>query len=261
MTETLTPRQQREREFYNKFSQHDKCDKRVILDPITSSEHRPWNPYWHFFRLVKDHFRPGMRLLDFGCGWGSNTILFAKVGYEIEGFDISEGNLEVARRLAQEHEVAERVHFGLQAAEKLSYPDEHFDVIAGIDILHHVQIEPAMAEVRRVLKPGGVAFFREPVENAIFDRLRNTWLVRKLIPNKVSLDRHITEDERKLNRHELRVICRTFPRHRIDRFRVMSRLAALFPKREILLEKLDRQMRWVPGYMLFCGTIVLTLQK
>src|SRR4051794_13115205 len=106
--EALTPRQQREREFYNCYSQ-DRCDRRVILDPILGNETRPWNSYWHFFELVRGRFRPGARLLDFGCGWGSNTILFARIGYEVDGFDISEGNLAVAERLAEEHGVAGRV--------------------------------------------------------------------------------------------------------------------------------------------------------
>jgi 2-polyprenyl-3-methyl-5-hydroxy-6-metoxy-1,4-benzoquinol methylase len=255
-----TPRQQREREFYNQYSK-GYCDTRVNLDPITSPEHRPWNSYWHFFRLVRDRYRPGARLLDFGCGWGSNTILFAKAGYEVDGFDIAENNLAVARDLAEQHEVADRVRLSLQMAEQLEYPDESFDVVAGVDILHHVQLEPALRECRRVLKPGGVAFFREPIANFLFDPIRNTWLMRKLVPNHSSLDRHITEDERKLTRRDLRLIRSVFPRTRIDRFRVLSRLGVFCRRIERTMEKLDLWMAHVPGYTVFAGSGVLTLEK
>src|SRR5262249_48636710 len=180
MTTGLPPRQQRERAFYNRYSQ-DRCDRRVILDPILGKESRPWNSYWHFFDLVRGRFRQGARLLDFGCGWGSNTILFARAGYEVDGLDISEGNRAVAERLALEHGVADRVHLHRMAAENLAFADDTFDVIAGIDILHHVQVEQAMRECHRVLKPGGVAYFREPVENFLVDAVRNTRLMRWLL--------------------------------------------------------------------------------
>jgi 2-polyprenyl-3-methyl-5-hydroxy-6-metoxy-1,4-benzoquinol methylase len=260
MTEALTPRQQREREFYNRYAD-GYCDRRVILDPILGHELRPWNSYWHFFQLVKDRFRQGARLLDFGCGWGSNTVLFAKLGYEVDAFDISEGNLEVARNLAAEHGVAGRARLHLMPAERLDFPDESFDVVAGIDILHHVQVEPALRECRRVLRPGGAAFFHEPVSNFLFDTVRNTWLVRRLVPNRASLDRHITHDERKLDRADVRAIRRVFPSCRFDRFRVLSRLVVLFPRRETLLQKLDLRLAKLPGYRALSGTVVMTLEK
>ena len=133
---SLTPRQQREREYYNRYSQRKK-DARVNLAPIAGKEQRPWNPYWHLFGLVKKRYRPGARLLDFGCGWGDNSLIFAHIGYQVDGFDISEGNLELARQLSDKEGLTEQVHFSLQRAERLKYPDAHFDVVAGVDILHH----------------------------------------------------------------------------------------------------------------------------
>ncbi|HVN45627.1 MAG TPA: class I SAM-dependent methyltransferase, partial [Steroidobacteraceae bacterium] len=180
--QALAPRQQREREYYDQYSQRQKDTARVNLGPISGKEHRPWNPYWHFFALVKERFRPGACLLDFGCGWGDNTAVFARIGYQVEGFDISERNLEVARQLAASAGVANQVHFGVQTAESLDYSDGQFDVVAGVDILHHVEIPRAIAECRRVLRPGGVAFFIEPLMNPLFDTVRNTRLVQRFWP-------------------------------------------------------------------------------
>jgi len=211
--------------------------------------------------LVKERFRPGARLLDFGCGWGDNTAVFARIGYQVEGFDISERNLEVARQLAASEGVANQVHFGVQTAESLDYSDGQFDVVAGVDILHHVEIPRAIAECRRVLRPGGVAFFIEPLMNPLFDTVRNTRLVQRFWPNEASLERHITHDERKLTEEDLKFIRRMFPQHKIEPFRILSRLGVLFPAGTLSLEKLDYSLRRVPSYGRLAGTIVLSLEK
>lgn len=259
-TGTLTPRQQREREYYDQYSQRQK-NARVNLAPIAGKEYRPWNPYWHLFALVKERYRPGARMLDFGCGWGENTPIFAHIGYQVEGFDISEGNLQVARQLAEKAGVETRTHFSIERAEHLGYPDGHFDVVAGVDILHHVDISSAISECSRVLRAGGVAFFVEPLLNPLFDSIRNTGLVRRFWPNEVSFERHITCDERKLTAADLELISRIFPRHTIDRFRILSRLAVLFPGSLKDLEKLDYSFRFLPFYRYLAGTIVLTVNK
>lgn len=256
----LTPRQQREREYYDQYSQQQK-NVEVNLAPISGTEQRPWNPYWHLFALVKERFRPGSRLLDFGCGWGDNSSIFAHIGYEVEGFDISEGNLDVARQLAENEGLANRIHFSVQRAESLNYPDGHFDVVAGVDILHHVEISPAIAECHRVLREGGVAFFTEPLANPLFETVRNTRLVLRFWPNDASFERHITCDERKLTAEDLKVIASIFPDHRIERFRILSRLDVLFHAGLMRLEKLDYSFRSVPFYGRLAGTIVLTLEK
>jgi ubiquinone/menaquinone biosynthesis C-methylase UbiE len=234
---------------------------RVNLAPIAGKEQRPWNPYWHLFALVQKSYRPGARLLDFGCGWGDNSVVFAHIGYQVEGFDISEGNLDVARQLAEKEGLAKQAHFSVQRAESLNYPDGHFDVVAGVDILHHVDIPSAMIECRRVLREGGVAFFVEPLSNPLFDRVRNTRLVRRFWPNEASFERHLTADERKVTNEDLKLIGRFFPRHRIDRFRILSRLEVLFHVGLMRLEKLDYTLRFVPFYGALAGTIVLTLEK
>jgi len=258
--QALTPRQQREREYYNQYSQQMK-DARVDLAAIAGKEQRPWNPYWHLFALVKERYTPGSRLLDFGCGWGTNSAVFAHIGYQVQGFDISERNLEVARQVAEKEGIADQVNFSVQRAEALEYPDGHFDVVAGVDILHHVEISSAITECRRVLREGGVAFFIEPLNNPLFDYVRNTRVVRRFCPNDASFERHITCDERKLTNKDLAVIGRIFPRHRIDRFRVASRLQVLFPGDGMAWEKLDYSLRFVPLYGSLAGTIVLTLEK
>ena len=92
----------------------------------------------------------------------------------MDGFDLSEKNIKIAQKLARRHSLDGRCRFQPMAAERLTYPDNTFDVIVGIDILHHVEIGPAIDEAFRVLKPGGVAIFKEHAEVPVLDPIRNT---------------------------------------------------------------------------------------
>jgi SAM-dependent methyltransferase len=208
----LTMRQQRESAYYDQYSRLT-APREVDFAPISSRESRPWNDYWYLCEQVVRHFRAGtQRLLDFGCGPGEYAVLFAKLGYEVHGFDISPGNVAHAEWLSQQYGLADRTRFTVAVAEDLPYPSDFFDIAVGVDILHHVEIGPALRECLRTLKPGGIALFREPVAAPIFDTLRNTRLVKAWVPNAKSFERHITDDERKLSAADLRAIRELCPR-------------------------------------------------
>ena len=177
MTMSLTERQKREREYYNKYAvMHNPAKAKVNLSPVLSvlngEERRPWNSYWAVYEFAINEFKPGAKLLDFGTGPGENALRFAHIGYEVEGFDISEKNIEIATELFSKNEKIG--NFQVSFAEELPYSDETFELIVGIDILHHVDIEESINECHRVLKKGGKAFFREPVEVPVLDRIRET---------------------------------------------------------------------------------------
>jgi SAM-dependent methyltransferase len=73
------------------------------------------------------------------------------------GIDISEGM--ISRAKSQFPAIAFRV----MDCERLEFPDESFDLVAGWAILHHCNRSAALSEVARVLKPGGSAVFWEPL--------------------------------------------------------------------------------------------------
>jgi SAM-dependent methyltransferase len=68
--------------------------------------------------------------------------------------------------------------FLLMDAHKLAFPDAHFDVVFGAGILHHLELETALREIGRVLRPGGRIVFSEPLDNNPVGRL-----VRRLTPS------------------------------------------------------------------------------
>ena len=262
----LTERQRRELEFYEEFS---KCNEplEVNFDVIAGKETRPWNSYWRVVEIAKEHFQSEeQKLLDFGCGTGLNSMVFAKIGYEVFGFDLSPSNISIAESLAQKYGVAERTHFSVNAAESLNYEDEFFDVIVGVDILHHINISQALTECSRVLKPGGLAIFHEPMRAPVFDTLRETRFGRWIAPKEASLDRHVTHDERKLSADDLEVIKSFDPNLSTERFLLFSRLDRFVrnseSKEASRLEKIDfRLFKLLPFLKTYAGIIVLVLKK
>ena len=262
----LTERQRREHDYYKEFYASGAGQMTVNFDPVAGREERPWNSYWYVLSAIKEAWRPGMKVLDFGCGTGEHSVLFASMGYAVHGFDISEQGVQAGRVLADKYGYGDRITLDVMTAENLQFADGSFDVIAGIDILHHVDIPLALPECFRVLKPGGCAFFREPVEAPVFDRFRSTALLTRLAPRGKSLERHITEDEKKLTRKDLDDVVRVFRDATLQRFAVLSRLDRFvdlkFWKQGSFLEWIDwKASRLFPAYASFGGAVVMKLVK
>lgn len=271
---TLSERQLREKEYYEKYAHtfdlKQEIDFAPIEGPLLEKERRPWNSYWRTYELPIDHFRQvqkaDAKLLDFGCGPGDNSLRFSRIGYKVTGFDISEKNVENCRTLFAKNGQSENGHFVVSVAEKLPFENESFEIVVGIDILHHVDIPIAVREVLRVLKNNGIAVFREPIEVPILDRIRNSWLIKKLVPNEVSLENHITKDERKLNVNDFKALNEIFPNMTIERSLILSRFDKFIrphgAKHASLLEKIDYFLsKLLPFYSQLGGAAVIILKK
>jgi SAM-dependent methyltransferase len=106
--------------------------------------------------LLRPQLSPGARILDAGCGTGRNLEEFA-VWARPSGVDLSEEALRFCRRR------------GVPAArgrvQALPFPQDAFDAVTSFDVLYHRWIEDdaaAVAELVRVLRPGGVLLVRVP---------------------------------------------------------------------------------------------------
>lgn len=109
--------------------------------------------------FAADLIRSGMRVLDLGCGPGSITLdLAARVGPTggAVGVDVEPGQVETARRAADARGLSQ-ARFEVASAYALPFDDASFDAVTAHTVLQHLR-DPAdaLAEVRRVLRPGGV---------------------------------------------------------------------------------------------------------
>lgn len=98
-------------------------------------------------------------ILDFGCGLGRHSIYFAKQGFSVSAFDLSEEGVSSLRKWAKDENV--NVQTTVCDMLNLPYADNSFDCIFAYHVISHTDtngMKTILAEIRRILKPGGEIF-------------------------------------------------------------------------------------------------------
>ena len=116
------------------------------------------------------HLKPGMRVLDIGCGPGSISVglALAVAPGEFQGIDMEQSQIDIATSVAQEAGLS-NAQFQVADALALPFPDDYFDAVHCNAILVHIPDTSAiLAEIYRVLKPGGILGSRDPVFDSCF---------------------------------------------------------------------------------------------
>ncbi len=125
----------------------------------------------------------GKKVLVYGCGYDVAPIWFARHGAQVDAIDISPKSIDIERA------IAERLKLDIKAfvanAHDTLLPDSSYDILYGNAILHHLDAEKAAQEIYRLLRPGGVAVFRDVQAGNIALRC-----FRKLTPFWRTLDEH-----------------------------------------------------------------------
>lgn len=99
----------------------------------------------------------GLRVLDVGCGTGQSRRIYAGHAGLYVGIDLSQGALRLARA-----RFPESIWINADAT-RLPFADASFDIVAFSSVLHHIpDYGPALAEARRVLRPGGWVWAFDP---------------------------------------------------------------------------------------------------
>jgi ubiquinone/menaquinone biosynthesis C-methylase UbiE len=135
-----------------KFSEAE-MGTREFFDRV--EQHR-YEKEWHIPEAGGFAATGGLKVLEIGCGLGTDGAQFAKAGAEYTGIDLTDASVELARKrfelsgLPGEFRVAD--------AEQLDFPDASFDLVYSHGVLHHTpDIGAAVQEIHRVLKPAGRA--------------------------------------------------------------------------------------------------------
>jgi len=156
------------------------------------------------------------------------SVVLARRGAIVNGVDISAGYVAETRKRATVNGVTVDAH--VADAECLPFKDDSFDAVWGSSILHHLHLPTAARELRRVLKPEGLAVFCEPWGGNPLLRLARRWLP---YPGK-----HRTPDEKPLTAADVQTLRSYFPNCEFEGYQCFGMLQRLHPR--LRLDSLDR---------------------
>jgi 2-polyprenyl-3-methyl-5-hydroxy-6-metoxy-1,4-benzoquinol methylase len=129
----------------------DKIAKRYAKSPVSDEE-----TYQKKLAETRSFFRPNMRILEFGCGTGTTAVCHAPHVQHIDAIDISENMLEIGRSNAIEAGV-DNITFTRATLAEFNAEDASFDAVLGLNVIHLLpDWQAVIAEVARILKPGGI---------------------------------------------------------------------------------------------------------
>lgn len=136
--------------------------------------------------------KSGKAYLDIGCAFGYYLERLSKLGWQAAGVDVSAYAIGRgrARGIANLH---------VARAQELPFRDDSFDFVTAIDVIEHIPPEDgraAVAETRRVLRPGGLAFFATP--NFLSNRYWNVSLPGFEDPDETHINYQSVESLRSL---------------------------------------------------------------
>ncbi|MCF6276845.1 MAG: methyltransferase domain-containing protein [Candidatus Magasanikbacteria bacterium] len=244
----LTEKQLTEKSYYNSIV-HDKWDSKSLL---VERDNPPFSDYsGDLFDCAKKYISDfkNKTILEIGCGNGEISVWFAKNGANVYGLDISDESISIAKRRSIENEVSEKTNFSVSPAENTNFQDNFFDIVFINVSLHHLEVEKALNEIKRILKPNGIFVTIEPfVFSNTIQKIRTSKLIVRLYPI-----RQETPTERILFQNDLKLIQNIFSTVEYKPYRIFSLfilkikplfflLADIFHQKELSIENRRRLM-------------------
>jgi ubiquinone/menaquinone biosynthesis C-methylase UbiE len=159
----------------------------------------------------------GKNFLEVGCGVGIDLVRFARAGAVVTGIDLSRTSIDLARKNIEQNGLTADLY--VMNGESMQFPDDLFDVVYAHGVLQYTaDAEKMVAEIYRVLKPGGEAILM------VYNRY--SWLNFMNRLTKVSLEHEDAPVLKKYSIGELKRLLKLFRSYRIipERFPVKTRL-------------------------------------
>lgn len=203
----------------------------------------------------------GKRILEIGCGFGSHLIRMAKAGAHVTGIDISSVRVNETLTQISTMKLEQNANAIKMNAEKLEFPDSSFDIVFGASILHHLDLDLVLPEIKRILLPNGEAVFIEPLgENPLIN------YYRKRTPDLRTIDEHpfVEKDFALFRKYFNTVSSESFFLFSLFSysFRTVIKNEKLFQWSSRALNKFDRLMiKTIPLLSKYCWQAVILLKK
>ncbi len=259
---------------YSRFLSTPEADLAITRASLEADLRNPAKPVYERRRLFERtlavllaHPVNGLRVLDYGCGTGDWGLMLATEGAEVTLLDLSPVAIEIGLRRARASGVAARVNGVARDASDLScFPDAEFDLVFASAAIHHTLKYPnAMAELVRVLKPGGRLVLAETYgNNPILNGLRRLGWKLRAQPDEAG-------EDILFGRTELDALRRHFREVRVEPLNLFAMAKRLFRGRytnplvrAVLfdLELTDRiLLRACPPLRRYCGEVVVVATK
>jgi len=149
--------------FYDGFHGRTKVQEKIIKKRNFT--------YRKLISILEKYIYDRKKILDIGCGAGAIDFYLASQGHKVLGIDIAEKALGYCRKSAKLLRIENKLRF-----EKLSFPEERpqgkFDLVICSEVLEHIENdEKAIRVIFELLRPGGIAIFSVPSQNAPLYRL------------------------------------------------------------------------------------------
>lgn len=206
----------------------------------------------YFNNLILDGSKDKV-VLDMACGFGRESIIAAKSNAKlVVGIDLSPKSVEEGNLLAKTNNL-ENVIFSVADCENLFFEDETFDFVICARMLHHIEFEPVMKELQRVLKKGGKVICIEALGiNPILN------LYRRLTP----AQRTHWETANILTFKHIKIAKKYFDVENIQYWHLLSPLAKFSRKLLPFLNTLDSKvLTKVPIFNRLAWTFTFELKK
>lgn len=135
-------------------------------------------------QIMKGRYSPSDRVLDAGAGAGRNLYCFVEHGIQVFGTDRNPGAVE---QLRQNYQGIPADHFQVASVEDMPFPDAYFDHVISSAVLHFAESElhfdQMIAEMLRVLRPGGSLFIRMTTDVGLEGKLISLGQGRFFLPD------------------------------------------------------------------------------
>lgn len=154
-----------------------------------------------FDQMLRGRITPGMRVLDAGCGTGRNLVYLLREGYDVHATDRDPLAVDAVRALAAALAPALPAdHFRVEPVEQSSFASAAFEVVISNAVLHfardHAHFDAMVAELWRLVAPGGFLFARLASSIGMADRMQPLGAGRYLLPD--GSERYLVDDVRLL---------------------------------------------------------------
>jgi ubiquinone/menaquinone biosynthesis C-methylase UbiE len=225
---------------YVKEAQQHTLEWYLEVERYRYVEYAPWMP-----KVMEFADHAGEDLLEVGGGIGTDHAQFAKHGVRTTDVDLSSGHLALAQENFRLRGLTGR--FVHHDAETIPFPDDSFDVVYSNGVIHHTpNTDRVVAEMFRVLRPGGKAIVMVYAENSIYywrslvmglglrDRMLETYSIGEIMSRSVEMTSTGSRPLVKVyTKPRLRALFSQFERISIE-------------QHQLVAAEVPRGLRWVP---------------